>query len=109
MGPSSTRTSKVRTNHGSWAKKKNIAQAPPHGDVGATKELYKGRRVLFTFCSAVCRATRLGLGTADIGDIASALCVFVYEDAANPGKVVTISATPNRPEGGEARPRSKRI
>ena len=66
------------------------------GDVGATKELYKDAE-FFTFCSAVVSRTVM---EADIGDIAYCpYVVFVYEDAANPGKV-TIGHR-NLPEGGE--------
>ncbi|MBC7282369.1 DUF302 domain-containing protein [Hoeflea sp.] len=66
------------------------------GDVGASKELYKDAE-FFTFCSAVVSRTVM---EADIGDIAYCpYVVFVYEDAATPGKV-TIGHR-NLPEGGE--------
>ncbi|WP_290998304.1 DUF302 domain-containing protein [Hoeflea sp.] len=66
------------------------------GDVGATKELYKDAE-FFTFCSAVVSRTVM---EADIGDIAYCpYVVFVYEDAATPGKVTIGHRT--LPEGGE--------
>ncbi|AKI00149.1 hypothetical protein IMCC20628_01432 [Hoeflea sp. IMCC20628] len=65
------------------------------GDVGATKELYTDAE-FFTFCSAVVSRDVM---EADIGDIAYCpYVVFVYEDAATPGKV-TIGHR-NLPEGG---------
>lgn len=54
------------------------------GDVGATKELYSNAE-FFTFCSAVVSRSVM---EADITDIAYCpYVVFVYEDAATPGKV----------------------
>tara|TARA_R110002020_G_scaffold14638_12_gene51848 strand:+ start:317 stop:775 length:459 start_codon:yes stop_codon:yes gene_type:complete len=65
------------------------------GDVGATKELYKDAE-FFTFCSAVVSRAVM---EADIGDIAYCpYVVFVYEDAATPGKVTIGHRT--LPEGG---------
>jgi uncharacterized protein (DUF302 family) len=53
-------------------------------DVGAEKQLYKDAE-FFTFCSAVLSRKAM---EADIGDIAYCpYVVFVYEDAATPGKV----------------------
>ncbi len=67
-------------------------------DVGATKELYKDAE-FFTFCSAVVSRTVM---EADIGDIAYCpYVVFVYEDAATPGKVTIGHRT--LPEGGQRR------
>ena len=64
-------------------------------DVGATKELYKDAE-FFTFCSAVVSRAVM---EADIGDIAYCpYVVFVYEDAATPGKVTIGHRT--LPEGG---------
>ena len=64
-------------------------------DVGATKELYKDAE-FFTFCSAVVSRDVM---EADIADIAYCpYVVFVYEDAATPGKV-TIGHR-SLPEGG---------
>lgn len=65
------------------------------GDVGATKELYTDAE-FFTFCSAVVSRDVM---EADIGDIAYCpYVVFVYEDAATPGKVTIGHRT--LPEGG---------
>lgn len=64
-------------------------------DVGASKELYKDAE-FFTFCSAVVSRSVM---EKDIGDIAYCpYVVFVYEDAATPGKV-TIGHR-KLPEGG---------
>lgn len=64
-------------------------------DVGATKELYTDAE-FFTFCSAVVSRDVM---EADIGDIAYCpYVVFVYEDAATPGKVTIGHRT--LPEGG---------
>lgn len=54
------------------------------GDVGASKELYKDAE-FFTFCSAVVSRSVM---EGDIRDIAYCpYVVFVYEEAAMPGKV----------------------
>jgi len=65
------------------------------GDVGATKQLYTDAE-FFTFCSAVVSRSVM---EADITDIAYCpYVVFVYEDAATPGKVTIGYRT--LPEGG---------
>jgi len=65
------------------------------GDVGASKELYKDAE-FFTFCSAVVSRSVM---EADIGDIAYCpYVVFVYEEAAMPGKVTV--GFRQLPEGG---------
>ncbi|MCY0095529.1 DUF302 domain-containing protein [Hoeflea ulvae] len=65
------------------------------GDVGATRELYTDAE-FFTFCSAVVSREVM---EAEIGDIAYCpYVVFVYEDAATPGKVTIGHRT--LPEGG---------
>ncbi len=65
------------------------------GDVGATKALYTDAE-FFTFCSAVVSRDVM---EANIGDIAYCpYVVFVYEDAATPGKVTIGHRT--LPEGG---------
>ena len=65
------------------------------GDVGASKELYKDAE-FFTFCSAVVSRSVM---ESDIGDIAYCpYVVFVYEEAAMPGKVTV--GFRSLPEGG---------